>query len=162
MERNATLMCRRLINDPATQITNTASNIQLDQTDTNATADDLTEDITVNNGTDLVVTKTVDDATPDEGQTVTYTVTVTNNGPAQATNVSLDDVLPAGLIIGTVTPNGSTNWTSPTWTIGTLNDTESATLLILASVNAGASGLAQPITNTASNLQLDQTDYRGR
>ena len=31
----------------------------------------------------------------DEGQTITYTVTVTNNGPAHATNVSLDDVLPS-------------------------------------------------------------------
>ena len=109
-------------------------------------------------GADLVVTKTVDDPTPGEGQTITYTVTVTNNGPAQVTNVSLDDVLPAGLTIGIVTPSGSTSWSDPTWTIGTLNDTESATLLIQATVDAGASSLAQPITNSVSNVQLDQTD----
>ena len=130
----------------------------LDQTDTNTIADDLSEDITVGNGADLVVTKTVDDATPGEGQTITYTVTVTNNGPAQVTNVSLDDVLPAGLTIGIVTPSGSTSWSDPTWTIGTLNDTESATLLIQATVDAGASSLAQPITNSVSNVHLDQTD----
>ena len=88
--------------------------------------DDLSESVTVGNSTDLVITKIVDNGTPDEGDTVTFTVTVTNSGPAQATNVSIDDVLPAGLTIGSVTPSiGS--YTAPTWTIGTLNNGVSAT-----------------------------------
>ena len=45
---------------------------------------------------DLVVSKSTDNATPWEGETFLYTVTVTNNGPVDATGVSLDDVLPAG------------------------------------------------------------------
>ena len=57
------------------------------------------------NDTDLVVTKTVDNGTPDEGDTITFTVTVTNSGSIQVTNVSLDDVLPAGLTAGTITPS---------------------------------------------------------
>ena len=65
----------------------------------------LSIDLVVNNDLDLHVAKTVDDATPDEGQTITYTVTVTNNGPARATNVSLDDVLPAGITPGPITPS---------------------------------------------------------
>ncbi|MHA7059733.1 VCBS domain-containing protein, partial [Aquimarina sp. M1] len=46
---------------------------------------------------DLVISKTVTDSTPDEGDTIVYTITVTNNGPIEATNISLDDVLPTGV-----------------------------------------------------------------
>ena len=105
--------------------------------------------------TDLVIGKTVDNGTPNEGDTVTFTVTVTNSGPAQATNVSIDDVLPAGLTIGSATPSTGT-WTDPTWTIGTLNSGASATLTIVADVDAGTSG--STITNTVTNVTLDQTD----
>ena len=120
-------------------ITNTVTNVTLDQTDSNTTADDPSESITVGNSTDLVITKIVDNGTPDEGDTVTFTVTVTNSGPAQATNVSIDDALPAGLTIGSATPSiGS--YTAPTWTIGTLNNGASATLTIVADVDAGTSG----------------------
>ena len=81
--------------------------------------------------TDLAITKIVDNGTPDEGDTVTFTVTVTNNGPAQATNVSIDDVLPADLTAGTITPSQGC-FTAPTWTIGTLANGVSATLTIQA------------------------------
>ena len=46
---------------------------------------------------DLAVSKTVDDATPAPGDTVTWTVTVTNNGPDPMTRgdlLTLDDSLP--------------------------------------------------------------------
>ena len=136
-------------------ITNTVTNVTLDQTDSNTTADDPSESVTVGNATDLVIGKTVDNGTPNEGDTVTFTVTVTNSGPAQATNVSIDDVLPAGLTIGSATPSiGS--YTAPTWTIGTLNNGVSATLTIVADVDAGTSG--STITNTVTNVTLDQTD----
>src|SRR5690606_34579737 len=46
---------------------------------------------------DLSVTKVVDDPTPEEGQIVTFTITVTNEGPDDADDVALRDVLPAGL-----------------------------------------------------------------
>ena len=136
-------------------ITNTVTNVLFDQTDSNATADDPSESITVGNSTDLVIGKTVDDATPDEGDTVTFTVTVTNSGPAQATNVSIDDVLPVGLTIGSVTPSTG-SWTAPTWSIGTIDNGSSVTLTIQATVNAGTSG--QTITNTVTNVTLDQSD----
>ena len=100
-------------------ITNTVTNVTLDQIDSNTTADDPSESITVGNATDLVIGKTVDNGTPDEGDTVTFTVTVTNSGPAQATNVSIDDALPAGLTAGTITPSQG-SCTAPTWTIGTI------------------------------------------
>jgi len=37
------------------------------------------------------------DPTPDEGDTVTFEITITNNGPGPATNIDLTDTLPAGL-----------------------------------------------------------------
>lgn len=46
---------------------------------------------------DLGVVKTVDDLTPIAGTELTYTVTVTNYGPALARNVVLTDTLPAGV-----------------------------------------------------------------
>lgn len=45
---------------------------------------------------DLSLTKTVDDATPTEGDQLTYTLTATNAGPAAAP-VQIVDVLPAGV-----------------------------------------------------------------
>ena len=98
---------------------------------------------------DLHVAKTVDDPSPDEGQSITYTITVTNNGPAQATNVSLDDVLPAGLTAGTITPSQG-SWAVPTWTIGTLDGGSSATLTIQATV------MSPLCVSTASNSSTRQ------
>src|SRR5262249_45305340 len=46
---------------------------------------------------DLSVTKSVSNPTPNVGDTITYTVTITNNGPDPATGVRLTDLLPAGL-----------------------------------------------------------------
>jgi uncharacterized repeat protein (TIGR01451 family) len=138
-------------------ITNTITVVSLDQTDTDATADDLSEDITVNNNTDLAVTKTVDNSTPDEGATITYTVTVANNGPAQATTVSLTDLLPAGVTYSSdTTSQGSYVSGSGVWTVGTINSGASATLDILATVDASTSG--STITNTITVVSLDQTD----
>ncbi|MEA5462054.1 DUF11 domain-containing protein, partial [Arcicella sp. LKC2W] len=46
---------------------------------------------------DLSLTKTVNNTTPNVGENVIYTIVVTNAGPSIATNVEVKDVLPAGL-----------------------------------------------------------------
>lgn len=43
-------------------------------------------------GTDLVITKTVDNAYPTQGDNVTFTITVKNNGPIDATGVIAHDI----------------------------------------------------------------------
>ena len=71
---------------------------------------------------DLVVTKQVDNESPNVGDTVTFTVTVTNTGPNTATNVRVNDLLPTGLtFVPPATPSQGT-YASATgvWTIGTL------------------------------------------
>ena len=87
-------------------ITNTTTAAAGDQVDPDNVGDDLTESVVINDATDLVTVKTLlsGDATPSEGDAITYQMVVTNNGAAQATNVSLTDQLPAGVTLtgGTV------------------------------------------------------------
>jgi len=99
---------------------------------------------------DLVTVKTLaasSSATPFVGDIVTYDITVTNNGPDIAENVTLTDALPAGL---TATGNNGqvTNGTyaGSDWTIPALPVGQSATLTLEGSVDAGQEG--NVITNT--------------
>ena len=96
---------------------------------------------------DLSVTKVVNNATPNVGGVVTFTITATNNGPSDATNVVVTDVIPSGYTIALPTdivPSTGT-WTAPNWTIGNLANGVSATLTITATVNPTG-----PYDNTAT------------
>ena len=93
-----------------------------DQSDPSTVGDDLVEEVEVNNDADLVTVKTLTsgDPTPAEGDTVTFQIEVSNNGAAQATNVSLVDTLPAGITFtGSNASQGSYSATTGLWTIGT-------------------------------------------
>jgi uncharacterized repeat protein (TIGR01451 family) len=129
-------------------------------TDTTTNINDTSEfsnAVTVVEATDLYVTKTVDNSTPNEGATVTYTITVTNNGPVQATTVSLTDLLPAGVTYSSDTPSqGAYVSGTGVWTAGTINSGANATLDIQATVDAGTSG--STITNNVTAVSLDQLD----
>ncbi len=50
----------------------------------------------INNEIALSISKTVDDATPNIGDVVRFTLTVKNNGPASATDARITDELPSG------------------------------------------------------------------
>ncbi len=92
---------------------------------------------TAQDGADLEVTKTVDDATPALGDTVTFTITVENKGPATATNVTIKDTLSSGLtFISAGSPStGSYNSGTNVWTIPALASGNTATLTIDARVD---------------------------
>src|SRR5262249_56273095 len=84
---------------------------------------------------DLALAKTVSDATPNVGDVITYTVTLTNNGPDAATGVTIDDLLPAGLSLVSATSSvGSYNGVTGVWTVGTLPGGGSAVLTLNARV----------------------------
>ncbi|WP_068131493.1 SdrD B-like domain-containing protein [Roseimaritima ulvae] len=109
------------------------------------------------NSVDLSVDKTVDDATPGEGQQVTFTMVVTNasSSNAVATEVALTDVLPSGLSYVSDDSGGDYDPVSGVWTIGELPIGESQTLQLVATVGVGTEGTS--ITNTAV-VEADETD----
>ncbi len=94
---------------------------------------------------DVAISKTVDDPTPVVGSDVTFTLSVTNNGPDIATDVVVTDSLPAGYTFVSGTPQGPTTFAYPTWTVGTLYPGDTETLLIVATVEASG-----PYANTAT------------
>src|SRR5262249_20609303 len=57
---------------------------------------------------DLALAKTVSDPTPNVGDTIRYTITLSNSGPDSATHVAVDDLLPAGLVFVSATPSQGT------------------------------------------------------
>jgi uncharacterized repeat protein (TIGR01451 family) len=106
---------------------------------------------------DLTVTKTVDDASPQEGDTLTYVVTVTNGGPDDATGVEVTDALPAGLtFVSATTTQGSYQASSGVWSVGSLAVGETAGLQIRAKVDDGTAGTT--LTNRALVSAVDQGD----
>ena len=71
---------------------------------------------------DLLVTKTVDNSTPSTGNTVHYTVSVTDLGPATSTGVVATDTLPSGLtFVSATTSQGSYASSTGAWNIGDLS-----------------------------------------
>jgi uncharacterized repeat protein (TIGR01451 family) len=145
------LLVARVVS-PAPQ-TNTASITGVDQIDPDGTNNRASVTVTPQQA-DLTLAKTVDNPTPAVGDTVTFTVTVSDNGPRNATNVQVMDVLPAGLTFVSATPSqGSYNNASGLWTVGSVPAGTSKTLQLVASV---ASPAAE--TNTASIAHADQFD----
>jgi large repetitive protein len=142
--------------------TNTAQVSASDQFDPDSTPnngvgteDDQASAVVTPNATDLSVTKTVSSSTPQFGTNVTYTVTVTNNGPMDASGVQLSDQLPAGLTFVSSTPSGSTTYNSNTgiWSVGSLANGASATLTIVATAGTGGT-----FTNTAQVSAMNEFD----
>ncbi|HYR28574.1 MAG TPA: Calx-beta domain-containing protein [Thermoanaerobaculia bacterium] len=96
---------------------------------------------------DLAVTKS-GPAAMQPGSQVTYTITVTNDGSAAATNVTVVDPLPASLTFVSTTPTqGSCSGPAPvTCNLGTLAAGGTATITLVAT----ASNTPQPVSNTAT------------
>jgi uncharacterized repeat protein (TIGR01451 family) len=103
---------------------------------------------------DLALTKTVDDPTPNVGDIVTFTVTLTNNGPNTGTDVTVADPLPPGLeFVSASASAGSYDSNAGSWTVGAVTVATPQTLQIQAMV---ISPDAQ--TNTATISHADQFD----
>lgn len=111
---------------------------------------------------DLSLTKTVNNASPLVGSTVTFEIVVTNNGPQDTAGVTVTDLLPNGYTFnGFTVSTGTYNNTSGLWTIGNLVNGKSETLQILATVNPAGNYL-NTAEITSSNLpDPDSTPNNG-
>jgi uncharacterized repeat protein (TIGR01451 family) len=106
---------------------------------------------------DIAVSMSANVTAANVGDVVTFTVTVVNNGPADATGVELRDVLPPGLLYDSDTPSqGSYTTGEGVWNVGDLPVGMSADLELRAKVDSGTAGWE--IVNTAALLKVDQTD----
>ena len=86
------------------------------------------------------------------GNTVTFIVTATNNGPNTGTNIVINDAIPAGLSNVVVTPSTGTSYSNGVWTISSLADLATATLNI--------TGTSIPKSTTINNAtRISQTEY---
>ncbi|WP_298116272.1 DUF11 domain-containing protein, partial [Flavobacterium sp.] len=108
--------------------------------------------------TDLTVLKSISPLNFSVNSTVTFTITATNNGPSNATNVVVTDALPVGFTLSSATPSTGT-WTNPNWNIGNLASGATANLVVTAVANPNYSTLAD-YTNTAciSGTQLESNN----
>jgi uncharacterized repeat protein (TIGR01451 family) len=134
-------------------ITNTAT-VSSDEADLNTADNTDTEDTTVQ-GTDISVTKTDSPDPVFVGNNLTYIVTVNNNGPADATGVTVTDTLPAGVTFVSAVPSqGSCNQVAGmvTCNLGTILNGANATITITVTPNSSGT-----ITNTVSVI-ANETD----
>ncbi len=119
---------------------------------------------------ELGVNVTVDNATPKEGDTVTYTVTAKNSPlhtfnsvslGGNASNVKLTSLLPTDLTLTGNTPSqGTYDPTTGIWKLTNLAVNGTATLSLKARVNSGSTGktISNNVAVTSDNNDPDATN----
>ncbi|MEL7336643.1 MAG: SdrD B-like domain-containing protein, partial [Planctomycetota bacterium] len=129
---------------------NAIAMVTSDGFDVNLANNEDTEQTNLVNRADLRIAKTdsVDPVVP--GMPLTYTLTVTNEGPTEAENVTITDALPNGLNNARVTTThgtASANGSSINASLGTLNVGQSAVITIITDVDPS---LTTNLLNTAT------------
>jgi len=112
--------------------------------------------VTLNDATvaDLALSKTASQEPVAQGANFTYMIATANLGPAAASNVTVTDVLPAGVtIVSASSSQGSCSGTTTvTCALGTLSPGGSAQMFILVTKNVGGD-----VSNTAG-VAADEGD----
>ncbi|MFW2336578.1 MAG: hypothetical protein ACN4IE_22510, partial [Ilumatobacter sp.] len=112
--------------------------------------DDATVDFTVppRPPADLELDKTVDASTAYANGSVTYTLSLTNQGPNPSGAVVVEDVLPSGITFINATGPGTYDSTTGEWALTDVAGGQTVELAIVASVDAGQT-IGTVITNDA-------------
>jgi len=113
---------------------------------------------------DISLTKSVDNGTPFVGSNVVFTLTVTNEGPSDASGVAVTDLLPSGYTY--VSDDGASAYDNTTgiWSVPTISATSGsnvATLNITATVNATGDYNNVAEVTASDNVDLDSTPANG-
>lgn len=140
-----TLVVRADAGAAAGIVTNTATLTSPD----NTTGVSDSETTQVTRSFDLTVSKTDNVDSVNRGQSVIYTIVVTNSGPSTATNVTVTDILPTGMTFQSATTGFTNNAGTVTGSIASIASGQSATVTITATVNNDVPNGAN-LTNTAT------------
>ncbi|BDZ69013.1 Ig-like domain-containing protein [Methanobacterium ferruginis] len=139
-------------------LTNNVKITHVDQFDANTENNNATCALTINPSADIGIDQTYTTSTENETQYVTYTITATNNGPNNATGVTVTDKLPTELTYYKISLDEGNTWvdsdpsynpTTGTWTIGTFNYGETPKVLMIKAIIIGTG----TIKNTATKTQ---------
>ena len=127
--------------------------------DPNATNNTTTQSVTANPSADVAVTITAPSSSVTAGQDVTYTINVTNNGPAAATNVMLTNTFPTNAAFTssstTATPGVAPTPGSPTISLGTLAPLATDVVTIVMTTNASSvSSILDSVSITSQPADL--------
>ncbi|TDW15039.1 DUF7507 domain-containing protein [Kribbella kalugense] len=153
-------------------VTGTVSAKAIGQLTNSATATSSTSDPDTSNNTgrttddlttsaDLAITKTAQPTPVQAGRPVTYTLTVTNNGPSAAESVKVSDPVPAPLQYVSATPSsGSCTEEAGTVTcaVGTVAPGDVVTVSVVANVPSGTPPNNLDNTATVSSPTPDPVD----
>ena len=117
-----------------------------------------TDTTTLDPQSDLTITNVANNAAPDLGTQVGFTVTVTNNGPSTATGVGATDLLPSGLAFVSAGDGGvyDSSTHMVTWSLGTLASGATDTLLVEVDAN-GTGSSTTTATVSSSTVDTDPT-----
>ena len=129
------------------------ANITGKEFDYNLDNNKANKSISINPAVDLEVKKSVNDTNPNFKKQVKWTITVKNNGPDDAHDVKLTDMLPKSLIWVSDDSLGKYDPKTGIWDIGTLKYGKSVKLSIVSQVNQTGN-----ITNNVS-VTSKEFDY---
>jgi len=163
------------------------SNVQNPIILSSSLSDAATYSLTVSNGTcssapasvsvsvisclaDLSIVKTVNKTYPFFGTSVIFTITVTNNGPLNATGVAVTEILQSGYTyVSSTVSTGTYNSSTGVWVIGNMNNGASEILTITANVITGGNYVNTAIvygnetdnnmSNNVSSIETFPTDF---
>ncbi|MCB0597952.1 MAG: DUF11 domain-containing protein, partial [Phaeodactylibacter sp.] len=106
---------------------------------------------------DLELVKVVNDNAPNVGDVVTFTITVTNQGPSSATGVSVADVVPNGYSgIANISGGGTLSGSTITWS--GLNITAGGNITLTFDATVEDPGAGVNYLNVAQVTTADQFD----
>lgn len=109
---------------------------------------------------DLAITKTVNPNPVTVGEEITYTIMVRNNGPDTAQNVRVIDILPEGIEFMDYTATvGTYDPSTGMWTIGDLEDGQTATLTIKAkAIRSGVFNNVAVVSSDTYDPDMDNSE----
>ena len=148
---SVTLTITAIVNNSG-NYTNTAV-VSSNTNDPTSSNNSSSQEVTPGAVSNLSLTKTINNANPYVGGLVEFTLTATNNGPSNASGVSVIDSLPSGYTYDSNNGNGAYSTATGKWTIGNLNNGAIKKLKIYAIVKSTGN-----YTNSATISSTDQPD----